>query len=318
MAKKILLADDSLTIQKVIELTFPSDRFEVVSFSNGKDALDKLDAVRPDIVLADVVMPSIDGYEVCRQVKARYPGTPVVLLTGTFEPFDEQKAQDAGADANVIKPFDSSALVQKVDELLASYGEAQPQPEVSGVPEEAPAEPAYEPPVVPPAPGQPSFSFEEPSPAPVPGEEPAEELFDTGAPSAPVQEEGPLSDTVPEAPVPGDVLAEEPLFDVPSEPAGASEAPFAEELIPQEAVSSAPLNEVPAEEPAYEAPAEETAEAPSWDAPVPETPAEEPAYEAPAEEAAEAPSWDAPVPEAPAEEPSYEAPAEEAAEAPSW
>lgn len=120
MPKKILLADDSVTIQKVVELTFVDGDYEVTSVSNGKLAVQKLKEDRPDILLCDVIMPEMNGYEVAAFVKRNpgYAGIPVILLTGTFEPFDEEKAKACGADLTITKPFDSKMLVEKVDELI--------------------------------------------------------------------------------------------------------------------------------------------------------------------------------------------------------
>ena len=94
MGKKILLADDSITIQKVIELTFSDEDFDVVTVGNGRLALEKLPEVRPDIVLCDIIMPEKDGYEVCEHIKTNptYAHVPVLLLTGAFEPFDQERA----------------------------------------------------------------------------------------------------------------------------------------------------------------------------------------------------------------------------------
>jgi CheY-like chemotaxis protein len=121
MAKKILLADDSLTIQKVVELTFSDSDYELFSVSNGQKALDRVREFRPDLILADAVMPEKNGYEVCEAIKAD-PATakiPVILLSGTFEPFDRERAERIGADAIVSKPFDSQQLLAQVDALLA-------------------------------------------------------------------------------------------------------------------------------------------------------------------------------------------------------
>ena len=115
MAKKILLADDSMTIQKVVELTFMDQDFEVTAVSDGSSAVAALEQTKPDIVIADVHMPGADGYAVCRHSKAKSPGTPVLLLVGTFEQFDEQQATQAGADDHLKKPFDSQELLQKVE-----------------------------------------------------------------------------------------------------------------------------------------------------------------------------------------------------------
>ena len=118
--KKILLADDSITIQKVVELTFSEGNYQVICVSNGAQALKKIQEVRPDIVLLDVIMPEKNGYEVCEQLK-RSPATsgiPVLLLTGTFEPFDKKRADGAGANGHLTKPFESQLLVSKVEELI--------------------------------------------------------------------------------------------------------------------------------------------------------------------------------------------------------
>ncbi|MEP6769315.1 MAG: response regulator [Acidobacteriota bacterium] len=120
MAKKILLADDSLTIQKVVELTFSDSDYELICVSNGQRALDRVREDRPDLILADAVMPEKNGYEVCEAIKGDPATTriPVVLLSGTFEPFDRERAERIGADAIVSKPFDSHQLLAQVDALL--------------------------------------------------------------------------------------------------------------------------------------------------------------------------------------------------------
>jgi CheY-like chemotaxis protein len=120
MGKKILLADDSLTIQKVVELTLSGTGYELTCVSNGRMALDSLKASRPDLILADVVMPEKNGYEVCEAVKGD-PATariPVILLAGTFEPFDRERADRVGNDMVITKPFDAHQLVERIDTLL--------------------------------------------------------------------------------------------------------------------------------------------------------------------------------------------------------
>ncbi|HEY0782393.1 MAG TPA: response regulator, partial [Thermoanaerobaculia bacterium] len=120
MSKRILLADDSVTIQKVIELTFMDGDFEVKAVSNGDEALALLAATKVDFIIADVHMPGANGYEVCRQAKQLRPNVPVLLLVGTFEPFDEAQAKAVGADSFLKKPFDSQELLQRVHDLLAA------------------------------------------------------------------------------------------------------------------------------------------------------------------------------------------------------
>ena len=129
MPKKILLADDSLTIQKVVELTFSDSEYDLVCVGNGMRALEKVRESRPDLILADVVMPEKNGYEVCEAIKGD-PQTariPVILLTGTFEPFDRQRADRIGADAIVSKPFDSQQLLRQVEALLSNTTMVSPE-----------------------------------------------------------------------------------------------------------------------------------------------------------------------------------------------
>jgi CheY-like chemotaxis protein len=118
MSKTILLADDSLTIQKVVELTFMEGDYEVASVSNGDDALSRLEDMEADLVIADIHMPGASGYEICRAVKNRSPETPVLLLVGTFEPFEAAEMEECGADGHLKKPFDSQELVRLVEEML--------------------------------------------------------------------------------------------------------------------------------------------------------------------------------------------------------
>jgi len=122
MEKKILVADDSLTIQKVVELTFTDSDYHLTCVSNGALALESVRKDPPDLILADVVMPEKNGYEICEEVK-RNPATaeiPVVLLAGTFEPFDRERAERLHCDAIVSKPFDSHQLFRQVESLLAN------------------------------------------------------------------------------------------------------------------------------------------------------------------------------------------------------
>lgn len=139
MAKKILLADDSLTIQKVVELTFSDGDYDLVCVSNGQKALEKVRQDRPDLILADVVMPEKNGYEVCEAIKGD-PATariPVVLLSGTFEPFDRDRAERIGCDAIVSKPFDSQQLISQVEALLGRDRGEAPEPETPAPPARA-------------------------------------------------------------------------------------------------------------------------------------------------------------------------------------
>ncbi|HUC73812.1 MAG TPA: response regulator [Vicinamibacterales bacterium] len=122
MAHTILLADDSVTIQRVIELTFADEDVQVVAVSSGDQAIARLNSAPPDIVLADIGMPGKDGYEVARYVKQspRLSHIPVVLLTGAFEPVDQARAAEVGCDGVLAKPFEPQLVIGRVKELLSS------------------------------------------------------------------------------------------------------------------------------------------------------------------------------------------------------
>ncbi|MGE0105017.1 MAG: response regulator [Blastocatellales bacterium] len=121
MANKILLADDSVTVQKIITLTFSDEGVDVETVNNGDEALNKLQYLRPSLVMADVSIPGRDGYQICEYVK-NHPDLshiPVVLLVPAFEPFDAEKAKRAGADTYLTKPFQSiKALITTVKNLI--------------------------------------------------------------------------------------------------------------------------------------------------------------------------------------------------------
>jgi CheY-like chemotaxis protein len=131
----LLLADDSVTIQRVIELTFADESINVVAVGDGDQAIERIDADPPDIVLVDVGMPGRNGYEVAQHIKQspRLKHIPVLLLTGAFEPVDQAKAAAAGCDGVLQKPFEPQLVIARVKELLGRGGESS-----------APAAPAVE------------------------------------------------------------------------------------------------------------------------------------------------------------------------------
>ncbi|MDQ3488289.1 MAG: response regulator [Acidobacteriota bacterium] len=130
MPHKLLLADDSVTIQRVIELTFADEDISVIAVGDGRKAIERVQSDRPDIVLADVGMPERDGYEVAAFVKGTpsLAHIPVLLLTGAFEPIDEGRAQAAGCDGVLIKPFEPQMVISRVKDLIAGRRPVQKMP----------------------------------------------------------------------------------------------------------------------------------------------------------------------------------------------
>ncbi len=120
MGARILVADDSVTIQKVVELTFSKEDFTLTQARSGEEAIRKAKEVRPDLVLLDLVMPDMNGYDVCSALRAEpaLRTVPIILLAGTFESFDRQRGMQAGANDFVTKPFESQVLIGKVKQLL--------------------------------------------------------------------------------------------------------------------------------------------------------------------------------------------------------
>jgi len=146
----LLLADDSVTIQRVIELTFADEDIQVTAVSDGEQAIQRLETAPPDIVLADIGMPGRNGYEVARFIKQspKLAHIPVVLLTGAFEPVDQVRASEAGCDGVLAKPFEPQLVIGRVRELLArrpavpSSAPAQEQWAPAPIPATAPSVPA--------------------------------------------------------------------------------------------------------------------------------------------------------------------------------
>jgi len=168
MGKTLLLADDSVTIQKVVGISFASEDISLVTVDNGDDAIARARALRPDVILADVVMPGKSGYEVCEAINAdpALRHIPVLLLTGTFEAFDAERASRAGAAGHISKPFEAQALVERVKRLLANAPAPAPAaparpPQTSAPAAPRPPIPAARTPLAAPAPAAPQAATDE-------------------------------------------------------------------------------------------------------------------------------------------------------------
>jgi len=140
MAYKLLLSDDSITIQKVVELVLAEEGFEIRATNDGEEALSAMQTFMPDVVLADIEMPRLNGYQLCEKIKTN-PDTkdiPVILLAGAFEPLDEELAKNVGADDYIVKPFESQELISKINAAVASREMVQEAPAAAFASEEAP------------------------------------------------------------------------------------------------------------------------------------------------------------------------------------
>ncbi len=181
---KLLLADDSVTIQRVIELTFSGEDIHVTAVSDGEQAIASILADQPDIVLADIGMPKQSGYDVAAFIKGRpdLSHIPVLLLAGAFERVDEGRAEQVKCDGVLVKPFEPRQVVSRVRELVtAPRSIAPPVPATLVVPEPVDVAPVEE------------LHAPEPPPAVEDPPAPAELFVEPSAPTEPPASAAPSS-----------------------------------------------------------------------------------------------------------------------------
>jgi CheY-like chemotaxis protein len=181
MAKKILLAEDSITMQKIVQMTFAAEDFVITAVSSGEEAIQQAREAKPDLLIADLSMEGKGGYDLCAAVKADpdLADLPVLLLHGNAAPLDPVKAKSSKADGDIAKPFETQALIDKAKELTAATPVAAKEvrrvqalaPPIEDIVIDtaslgAPAKPAEPPkPAVPPRPVAPAAKPAPPEPA---------------------------------------------------------------------------------------------------------------------------------------------------------
>jgi DNA-binding response OmpR family regulator len=126
----VLVADDDADIVRFVEVNLRLEGFQVVTARDGQEALTKALDLQPDVILLDVLMPRIDGYNVCARLRADRRGVaiPVILLTANFITVDREFARRAGADDFIVKPFDPYELMSRVRALLEDRHPPGPTP----------------------------------------------------------------------------------------------------------------------------------------------------------------------------------------------
>src|SRR5688500_5243374 len=132
--RTLLLADDNVTVQRVIALTFAHEPVRVLTASDGHEAMDRVVVDRPDIVLAGTTLPQVNGYELARFVKSKPESrnTPVLLLSGAFETVDEAQLKASGANGVIEKPVEPTNVINRVKELLGIKSEGDTAAPASG------------------------------------------------------------------------------------------------------------------------------------------------------------------------------------------
>ncbi len=137
MGERILLADDSFTIQKVVSLALSDESFEIRTVSNGDAVMDAIREFKPDLILLDINLSGKSGYELCEMIKSSpfYSHIPIILLRGTFEPYDPERLKNLKYEDIITKPFDSAMFSSRVKEILRKKKEELTYP--TSLPEEA-------------------------------------------------------------------------------------------------------------------------------------------------------------------------------------
>lgn len=118
--QKILIVDDDTNIAELIELYLTKECFQCMQAYDGEDALKKNTSFQPDLILLDIMLPGIDGYDVCREIR-KTSTVPIIMLSAKGEVFDKVLGLELGADDYIIKPFDSKELVARVKAVLRRY-----------------------------------------------------------------------------------------------------------------------------------------------------------------------------------------------------
>jgi len=118
--KRILVVDDEIYIVHILEFTLTMEGYEVITAADGEEALRKIEATRPDLVVVDIMMPKMDGYEVCRRIRQdeETKKLPVILLSAKGRPIDRETGLEVGADDYMVKPFSPRRLLEKIKDLL--------------------------------------------------------------------------------------------------------------------------------------------------------------------------------------------------------
>ncbi len=137
MRRKLLLAEDSVTMQKVFELALEQTGISVIAVDNGHDAIRLVEEIGPDLVVADVTLPGVDGFGVASAIRETWAGKniPILILSGTMVPLDEERFKACGAQGVLYKPFECRELLEKVESLVR---ETPDVPEAAHSPEPPP------------------------------------------------------------------------------------------------------------------------------------------------------------------------------------
>jgi two-component system alkaline phosphatase synthesis response regulator PhoP len=117
---KVLVVDDEEYIQHILNFSFGAEGYEVITAANGAEAVEKAVNEKPDVIVLDIMMPKMDGYEACKKLKSdpQTKAIPVILLTAKGRDVDRRLGSEAGADDYVVKPFSPGRLIERVEGMI--------------------------------------------------------------------------------------------------------------------------------------------------------------------------------------------------------
>ena len=122
---KILVADDDQNIAELLRLYLEKEGYTVVLAADGEQAIERFNAENPDIVLLDIMMPKLDGWQVCRDIRKK-SNCPIIMVTAKGETFDKVLGLELGADDYVVKPFDAKEIVARIKAVMRRTGKLRP------------------------------------------------------------------------------------------------------------------------------------------------------------------------------------------------
>ena len=127
---KVLVVDDEIYIVHILDFSLGMEGYEVITALDGEQALERMESDRPDLVVLDIMMPKLDGYEVCRTIKSNPASRhiPVILLSAKGRNVDQKMGFDVGADDYITKPFSPRKLVERINQLLGQAAVEKPTP----------------------------------------------------------------------------------------------------------------------------------------------------------------------------------------------
>jgi len=117
---KILVVDDEIQLIEMVQMRLEANGYDVVAANDGEEGIEKVKSENPDLIILDIMMPKMDGFEVCKILKndPQYSKIPIIFLSAKVQEEDLENGKEKGADAFVKKPFETSELLAKITELL--------------------------------------------------------------------------------------------------------------------------------------------------------------------------------------------------------